>query len=82
VPAQGAPPEFDDMVTECREGAMVGRHGVAGEEAPHHAPQPSSLFSDVLVPSASEVFADFQQLRHLPVTSRMAGELETAPSRS
>lgn len=70
------------MVAECREGAMVGRHSVVGEEAPHHASQPPSLFSDILVPAAPEVFADFQQLRHFPVTSRMAGQLEVAPSRS
>src|SRR5580700_4966747 len=82
APAQGAAPEFDDMVTECREGTTVGGHGVVGEEAPHHRPQPSSLFRDVLVPASPKVLTDFQQLRLLPVTPRVSSQQKAAPPRS
>ena len=70
------------MVAECREGAKVGGHGMVGEEAPHHRPQPLSLFGHVLVPASSEVFGDFQQLRPFPVPSRMAGQQKAAPART
>ena len=70
------------MVAECREGAVVGGDGVVGEEAPHHRSQPSSLFGHVLVPASPKVLTDFQQLRLLPVASRMAGQQKATPPRS
>src|SRR5260221_14301310 len=79
APAQGAPPEFDDIVAECREGARVGGHGVVGEEAPHHRAQPLSLLSYRLVPASPEVPPDLQQLRLFPITPCMPGKLEAAP---
>ena len=82
APEQGAPPEFDDMVAECREGTGVGGDGVVGEEASHHAAQPLTLFSDALVPSAPEVLRDFQQLRLFAVTPRVAGQQKATPPRS
>jgi len=60
TPAQGAPAEPDNVVADGREGAEVCGRGVAGEESPHHAAQPSSLFSHVPVPASPEVLADFQ----------------------
>src|SRR5271170_3906972 len=50
APAQGAPPEFDDVAAERRRGPVVGGYGVVGEEAPHHCPQPTALLGNVLVP--------------------------------
>ena len=82
APEQGAPPEFDHMVAKGREGARVGGHGVVGEEAPHRAAWPSSLFSNVLVPASPKVLRDFQQLRLLPVTPRVARQQEATPPRS
>ena len=82
APAQGTAPKFHDMVAECRKGTTVRRHGVVGEEAPHHAAQPLALFSDALVPASPEVIGDFQQLRPLPVASRMTGQQEATPFRS
>ena len=60
APEQGATPEFDDMVAECRESTKVGGYGVVGEEASHHTAQPLSLLGNILVPPAPEVFRDFQ----------------------
>jgi hypothetical protein len=70
------------MVAERREGTIVGRHGVVGEVAPHDRRQTASLLRDVLVPAPPKVFDDFQQLRHLAVASRMAGQQKFAPPRS
>src|ERR1700722_14016408 len=81
APAQGAAPEFNDVVAERREGTVVGGYGVVGEEAPHHATQPSALLGHVLVPASPKVLADFQQLRLLPVPPRMTGQLEATPPR-
>jgi hypothetical protein len=70
------------MVAECREGTRIGGHCVVGEVASHHRPQPTSLFGYVLVPAPPEVFGNFQELRHLAVTSRMTGQQKAAPPRS
>ena len=70
------------MVAERREGTRVGGHRVVGEVAAHHRPQPTSLLCGILVPAPPEVFSYLQQLRHLSVTSRMAGQQEAAPLRS
>jgi hypothetical protein len=69
------------MVAECREGENVGGNGMVGEEAPHHRTQPPSLFSHALVPASPEVLRDLQQLRLLPVTPRVACQLEATPQR-
>src|SRR5271170_7072370 len=69
------------MVAERGEGTRVGGHSMVGEVAPHHRPQPTSLLRDVLVPAPPEAFGNFQQLRHLTITSRMAGQQEAAPPR-
>jgi hypothetical protein len=79
APAQGAPPEFDDIVAECQKGAIVGGQGVIGEEAPHRTAQLSSLFSNVLVPESPEVLRYFQQLRLFPITPCVAGQQKAAP---
>jgi len=82
APEQGASPEFDDMVAECREGAIVGGHGVVGEEAPHDAAQPTALLGHVLVPASPEVLSDFQQLCLFSVAPRVTGQHEATPPRA
>jgi len=58
TPAQGASPEFDDVVAECRQGAGVTGHGMVGEVAPHDRSQPLPLFGGVLVPAPPEFLLD------------------------
>ncbi len=82
APAQGASPEVDNIVSERRKSAHVRGHGVVGEVASQHRPEPCALFSHALVPSPSKSFADFQQPRPFPVTSRVPGKLEAALSRA
>src|SRR5258708_951576 len=82
TPAQGAAPEFNDMVAERRERSDVGGNGMVGKEAPHHRPQPSSLLSHVLVPASPKVLTDFQQLRLFRVTPGVGEQQEAPPPRA
>ena len=74
TPAQGASPKVEDVVAETREGARVRGHRMIGKETPHHRTHPLTLLGLVLMPASPEFFLDLQELRHLPVTARVAGQ--------
>src|ERR1035441_2320284 len=70
------------MVAERRKGMRIGGHCVVGKIASHDRSQPASLFGYVLVPAPPEVFGDFKELRHRPITPRMTGQHEAASPRA
>ena len=66
------------MVAERAECAIVGRHGVVGEEAANDLPQPFPLFGDRLMHAPSQLLLDLLELRPHAVAPGLPLEQEVA----
>src|ERR1700684_1240266 len=76
APLKGASPKIDDMVTEGRQGARVGRHCMVVEEARDDLSEPFALFGDGIVHALSQFHLDLLELGPNAVAAGLSLSLE------
>src|SRR5438094_42504 len=79
VPAADCPqPVPANDPSELTQGSAIGRHGVIGEVAAHHLPEPRALLVQRRMPMLPESISDLVQLGPHAVASRAPAQQETS----